>query len=488
MARDGTTAAPLLPEAALTAGPGTPRRNRFSFLCATLASMTTILMGYNLALMSGAQLFIREDLGLSGVQIELLTGSMNLFMLVSILAAGWVADVLGRRGTLVLANAFLMAGALAMSAGGSYAALMAARFVTSIGVGFARVVAPVYNAEISPASTRGVLSSLLDMFVNVGILLSYVSNYAFAGLPVRLGWRVMFATGALPPVFLAAGVLAMPESPRWLVMRGCNAEAHAVLVRTSDTPDEADLRLEEIKQAVLFSSMAASHASGAGSVWKEMLLRPTRNVRRILVCVLGLQFFQQASGIDAIVLYSPLVFKQAGISSNTTVLAATVAVGVVKTCSILVATLLSDRVGRRPLLLASAAGVAVALAAVALTLCFGGGATSPSASLGTAACVASVMAFVAAFSVGFGPVVPTYSSEILPLRLRAQGTSLGTAVNRITCGLVTMTFISLADWITIPGCFFLYAGVAAAACVFVYVQLPETSGRSLEDMDVLFAK
>ncbi|CAO2142516.1 unnamed protein product [Urochloa humidicola] len=112
MARDGTTAAPLLPEAALTAGPVTPRRNRFSFLCATLASMTTILMGYNLALMSGAQLFIREDLGLSGVQVEVLTGSMNLFMLVSILAAGWAADVLGRRGTLVLANAFLMAGVI----------------------------------------------------------------------------------------------------------------------------------------------------------------------------------------------------------------------------------------------------------------------------------------------------------------------------------------------------------------------------------------
>jgi MFS family permease len=116
-----------------------------------------------LALMSGAQLFIREDLGLTDEQVEVLAGSMNVYMLVSILAAGWTADLLGRRGTLVLANGFLMAGALAMSLGGSYAALMAARFVTSIGVGFALVVAPVYNAEISPASVRGVLSSLLDV-------------------------------------------------------------------------------------------------------------------------------------------------------------------------------------------------------------------------------------------------------------------------------------------------------------------------------------
>ena len=113
--------------------------------------------------MSGAELFIREDLGLTDTQVELLAGSMNVFMLVSILFSGWTADLLGRRVTLVVANAFLTAGALAMSLGGSYAALMAARFVTSIGMGLALVVAPVYNAEISPPSTRGVLSSLLDV-------------------------------------------------------------------------------------------------------------------------------------------------------------------------------------------------------------------------------------------------------------------------------------------------------------------------------------
>jgi hypothetical protein len=325
------------------------------------------------------------------------------------------------------------------------------------------------------------MPAILQMFINVGILLSYVSNYAFAGLPVHTGWRVMFAVGALPPVFLAAGVLAMPESPRWLVMRGRYGEARAVLLRT--TPAEADLRLQEIKEAVEAPRAPADSGGGGGvGVWKEMLWRPTKTVRRILVCAIGVLFFQQASGIDAIVLYSPLVFQKSGMSSNSAILGATIAVGVVKTCFILVATLLSDCVGRRPLLLASAAGSAATLASVALTLCVGSTST-----VSTAACVASVLAFVAAFSVGFGPLAPTYSSEIIPLRLRAQGTGLGTAVNRLTCALVTMTFISLADWLTMPGCFFLYAGVAAAAFVFVYLELPETSGRSLEDMHELFA-
>ncbi|BAT14976.1 Os11g0637100, partial [Oryza sativa Japonica Group] len=432
----------------------------------------------DLALMSGAQLFVREDMGLSDAEIEVLAGSMNVFMLASILAAGWAADTLGRRGTIVLANAFLMAGALAMSLGATYAALMAARFVTSVGVGFARVVAPVYNAEISPASTRGVLTSLLDMFINVGILLSYVSNYAFAGLPVHLGWRVMFAIGAVPPVFLAAAVLAMPESPRWLAMRGRHADARVVLARTSDSAEEADLRLEEIKHAV-----AEPHDAGGG-VWRELLFRPSAMVRRILATVIGLQFFQQASGIDAIVLYSPLVFKKAGMASNTSVLGATIAIGVVKTCFILVATLLSDRLGRRPLLLASTGGMAVTLTSLALTLRV----ASPPSTASSAACVASVVAFVAAFSVGLGPTTATYTAEVMPLRLRAQGTGLGVAVNRLACGAVTMTFISLADGITMAGCFFLYAGVAAAACVFVYVWLPETRGRSLENMDMVFSK
>ncbi|BAT14975.1 Os11g0637000 [Oryza sativa Japonica Group] len=184
MAHDGAAAAAtLLASSGDNDDKPRRRRNMYAFGCATLASMTTILMGYNLALMSGGQLFVREDMALRDAEIEVLTGSMNVFMLVSILAAGWAADVLGRRGTLVLANAFLMAGALAMSLGATYAALMAARFVTSVGVGFSLVVAPVYNAEISPASARGVVSTLFEMFVNVGILLGYVSNYALSGLP-----------------------------------------------------------------------------------------------------------------------------------------------------------------------------------------------------------------------------------------------------------------------------------------------------------------
>ncbi|CAO2146504.1 unnamed protein product [Urochloa humidicola] len=466
-------------------GGGVPRRNRFAFVCATLASMTTMLHSYNLNLMSGAQLFIRKDVGLTDAQVEVLTGSMNVFMLVSTVAAGWVADRLGRRCVLVIANVFFTVGALAMSLGGSYATLMAARFITGVGAGFARVVAPVYNTEISPPASRGVLSSLLNIFINLGVLLGYVSNYAFSGLPVHIGWRVMYGIGVIPPIFIAAGTLLMPESPRWLAMRGRDGDAHAVLLRLSDTPALADLRLSEIKQAVAQRPQqhAAGSSNGCGGVWKELLFRPSASLRRIFASVLALQFFVPATGVEAILLYSPLVFKAAGMTSNSTALGVTIAIGAVKMCFILIGVLCTDRLGRRPLLLFSTGGVVVTMAALALTLAVGGSSVAAQA-----VCVAVVLAVVATYSVGFALVVNTYSAEILPLRLRAQGLGAGVAVNRLVSGLVTMTFISLANAITLPGCFLLYAAVTAVAFVFVYGWMPETRGRSLEDMDVLFNK
>jgi hypothetical protein len=317
-----------------------------------------------------------------------------------------------------------------------------------------------------------------------------VSNYAFSGLPVHLGWRAMYAVGVVPPVFIAAGVLlVMPESPRWLAMRGRQSDARAVLLRTLDTPAEADLWLGEIKRAVADAEPPPPPAGrGAGaSVWKQLVVRPSTNVRRILTCVLGLHFFVQASGVDAILLYSPLIFRAVGMASDSAILGATVAMGAVKTCFILVGMLFTDRLGRRPLLLASTAGVAVTATALAVTLYVGTSTTSTSPAT-AAACLASVLAVVATYSVGYGSVVSAYSAEVLPLRLRAQGSSLAMAVNKLMAGVVSMTFISLADAITMPGCFFLYAAVTAAAFVFVYTRLPETKGRSLEDMEVLFHK
>ncbi|XP_020099482.1 polyol transporter 5-like [Ananas comosus] len=465
-----------------------PRRNKYALACAMLASMTTILIGYDVAVMSGAQLFIKEDLRVTDTQIEILAGVINLYSLLGSLAAGRTSDWIGRRYTMVLAAAIFFAGALTMGLAPDYAVLMVGRFVAGVGVGYALMIAPVYTAELSPAASRGALTSFPEVFINSGVLLGYVANFAFAKLPLRLGWRAMFLAGAVPPVFLGAGVLAMPESPRWLVMQGRLDDARRVLAKTTGGPDEAELRLQEIKESL---GEHAKRRRGEG-VWRELLVRPTPSVRRILLAALGLQFFQQASGIDSVVLYSPRVFQKAGIRSDSNSLGATVAVGFTKTAFILVATFFLDRVGRRPLLLASAGGMVASLLALASALrIIDDRAHDHSDGHGGAAAavaIAAVLSFVGSFSIGLGPIAWVYSSEIFPLRLRAQGASMGTGMNRVMSGVITMTFISLYNAITISGSFFLYAGVAAMGWVFFYVFLPETRGRSLEDMEVLFGR
>nr|CAB3500378.1 unnamed protein product [Digitaria exilis] len=471
---------------------------RFAFACAILASMTSILLGYDIGVMSGAALFIKEDLKISDVEVEVLLGILNLYSLIGSFAAGRTSDWIGRRLTIILAAVIFFVGAFMMGFSVNYPMLMAGRFVAGIGVGYALMIAPVYTAEVSPASSRGFLTSFPEVFINIGILLGYVSNFAFSHLSLKLGWRLMLGIGAAPSVVLALMVLAMPESPRWLVMKGRLADARAVLDKTSDTAEEASLRLAEIMEAAGIAAgdddldgddviAVPKRSGGEKRVWKELILSPTPGVRRVLLSALGIHFFQQSSGIDSVVLYSPRVFQSAGITDKNKLLGTTCAVGVTKTVSILVATFTLDRFGRRPLLLASTGGMVVSLLGLGFGLTVIGhhheGTSIPWA-IGVS--IASILGVVAFFSIGLGPITWVYSSEIFPMHLRALGCALGVGLNRVTSGVISMTFLSLSKGITIGGSFFLYAGIASLAWVFFFTYLPETRGRTLEQMGELF--
>lgn len=454
--------------------------------------MTSILLGYDIGVMSGAALFIKDDLKVSDTQIEVLLGILNLYSLLGSFAAGRTSDWIGRRYTIVFAAVIFFVGAIMMGLSPNYAFLMVGRFVAGIGVGYALMIAPVYTAEVSPASSRGFLTSFPEVFINIGILLGYVSNYAFHGLPLHYGWRVMLGIGAIPSVFLAIGVLGMPESPRWLVMQGRLADAKKVLDRTSDSPKEAADRLAEIKEAAQIPAecdddvVAVPKRRKGDGVWRELLLHPSPGVLKILITAVGMHFFQQASGIDSVVLYSPRVFKKAGITSKNALLGATVAVGFTKTVFILVATFLLDRVGRRPLLLTGTGGMVLSLAGLGFGLTVVDRNPDEKLEWAVAICIASILIYVAFFSIGLGPITWVYTSEVFPLRLRAQGAAIGVAVNRTTSGVLTMTFISLYKAITIGGSFFLYGGVALIAWIFFFTYLPETRGKTLEEMEEFF--
>ncbi|KAH1120376.1 hypothetical protein J1N35_003536 [Gossypium stocksii] len=470
-----------------------PKRNKFAFACSILASLASILLGYDIGVMSGAIIYIKDDLKINDVQVEILVGILNLYCLIGAYIAGRTSDWIGRRYTIVVAASIFFVGALLMGFATNYAFLMVGRFVAGIGVGFALLIAPVYTAEVSPASSRGFLNSFPEVFINIGLLLGYVSNYAFSKLRADLGWRVMLGAGAIPSVFLAIGVLTMPESPRWLIMQGRLGEAKTVLNKTSDTKEEARGRLSDIKAATgipedctddIVQVQKQTHGEG---VWKELFLHPTPVVRHVLICAIGIHFFQQAIGLDSVVLYSPRIFEKAGITSSDHKLLATMAVGLSKTIFILVATFLLDKIGRRPLLLISSGGMVVILATLGFSLTIIGHSDNK-ITWAIGLCITMVLSSVAVFSIGMGPIAWVYSTEIFPLRLRAQGASIGVAVNRVTSGVISMSFISLYEAITIGGAFFLYAGIALVAFFFFFTFLPETQGKTLEEMEGLFGK
>ncbi|ERM94340.1 hypothetical protein AMTR_s00010p00243630 [Amborella trichopoda] len=443
--------------------------------------------------MSGAVIFIKDNLHINDTKIEILAGSINVFSLIGSAFAGRTSDWIGRRYTIIFAAAIFFLGAIIMGLAPNYAFLMAGRVVAGIGIGYAIMIAPVYTTELAPASCRGFLTTFPEIFINVGILLGYVSNYAFARLPEHLNWRLMLGVGVVPSMLLAVGVLAMPESPRWLVMQGKLGAAKKVLLKISDSSNEAQLRISEIKLAAeipddtddeIVHVPKRHHGEG---VWKELLLHPTPVVRRILIVVVGIHFFQQCSGIDAVVLYSPRVFEKAGIKEKNQLLGATIAVGLIKTAAILVATFLLDRVGRRPLLLTSVGGMIVTLCGLGFGLTMIAH-TDEKLVWAIVLCIATILLFVSFFSFGLGPIPWVYTSEILPLRLRAQGASIAAVVNRLLSGVIGMTFLSMYKAITIQGVFFLFAGTCSLAFLFFFFFLPETMGQTLEDMSDLFAK
>lgn len=421
--------------------------------------------------MSGAIIFIQEDLKITEVEEEILVGILSIISLLGSLAGGKTSDAIGRKWTIGFAAIVFQAGAAIMAVAPSFCFLMIGRLLAGIGVGFGVMIAPVYIAEISPAAARGSLTSLPEIFINFGILLGYISNYAFSGLPVHISWRVMLGVGIIPSVLLGFALCMIPESPRWLVMQNRIDEARIVLVKINETDVDVDRRLMEIQKAA---------ANPNKAVWHE-ILRPTPAVKRMLIAGCGIQCFQQITGIDATVYYSPTIFKQAGIESESKLLAATVAVGFTKTLFILVAIFLIDRVGRKPLLYLSTIGMTACLFCLSTTLAFLDG-----EKLGIVLAIVAVCGNVAFFSVGIGPVCWVLSCEIFPLRLRAQASALGAVGNRVSSGLITMSFLSVTRAITVGGTFFVFSLISVASVVFVHVCVPETKGKCLEQIEMVF--
>jgi len=392
---------------------------------------------------------------------EIVVSSVLLGSLVGAVVGGILADRLGRRRLLILTALVFGLGAIGAALAPGTAWLLAARVVAGTAIGIASFVAPLYISEIAPVDIRGKLVSINQVALTSGIVISYLVDYAFAG---SQAWRWMFALAVIPAAAFGIGLIFIPNSPRWLVDRGHADQARAVLKRIRG-PEQVEGELSEIQHSV-------AQQKGHWSELLSPLLRPA------MIVGIGLANAQQITGINTVIYYAPTIFRFAGLSSASVAILASVGVGVVNVVLTLVAMQLIDRVGRRPLLLVSLAGMALSLFVLGLAFSL----PQLSGSLGWIA-VASLMVYVGSFAVGLGPVFWLMLSEIYPLRIRGRAMSVGTIANWSANLLVALSFLTLTQVLGKPATFWLYGVVSIGAWLFAFFLVPETKGRSLEGIE-----
>jgi sugar porter (SP) family MFS transporter len=431
-----------------------PRRS--IYLPAMVAAMGGLLFGFDTAVINGAIVFLKRQFSLSASQTELAASSILVGCVLGASIAGMLSDRFGRKGLLIVAAILFAISSIGASVPATLVQFVIARLIGGLAIGIASMVSPLYIAEISPPKIRGRLVALNQLALVFGILLAFSVNYTLAGTGAN-NWRWMFAAAAVPSCLFLFTLLGVPESPRWLVQKGRTVLARTVLAGFMNAPD-AEAEFEQISVAVEQES---------GSVWAAGLHKP-------LLIAIALAVFQQITGINTILYYGSLIFlEQIPKQSDSSALLANIVVGAVNLIGTIVALSVVDRLGRRPLLLATFSGMALSLVLLAASIHF---------HLAAVLSLFFVLAYVACFAVGVGPTVWIVMSEIFPTKVRGRAMSLATISLWLACLLITSTFLTLVKALSISGAFLLYAGLSVAAAVFVAWGVPETKQRSLEEI------
>jgi sugar porter (SP) family MFS transporter len=342
----------------------------------------------------------------------------------------------------------------------SYWQILAGRFWLGLAVGCASFVSPMYIAELVPPRIRGAVVSFNQLMVTLGILVAYIVSWGFAPLPNN--WRWMFAVAVIPGSALAIGMYFMPFSPRWLIQKGREDDARAVLERYRFDDDDIDGEIDEIKEVSE----------------KEVSLRRlvAKGLRRMTIVGVALAIFQQIVGINTVIYYAPTILKFAG-QNDTGALTQSVFIGCTNVFFTIVAILVLDRLGRRFLLTTGTAMLTVAL--IGLGIFFHS--TSLQHNVGWLALVC-LLVYIAGFAIGLGPVFWLMISEIFPLQMRGPAMAVCTMFNWGFNFLIAYTFLTLIDALGKAGTFWLYAFFGICAIVFFLTVVPETKDRSLEEI------
>ena len=437
------------------------KSSSFVYVAAAISALGGMLFGYDTGVISGAILLISKDFSLTSIQVEVVVSCVLVGALLGAISGGLLADRFGRRRVIIATATLFVAGAIITALSPTFTLLIAGRIIVGTAIGVASFTTPLYISEVSPVKIRGQLVSINQVALTSGIVISYLVDYALADIQ---GWRWMFGLAAVPAAILAVGMFWLPESPRWLVSKNLIDYARTVLERIRRTKD-VGTELEDIQSSLAMQSGG----------WRDLF---TPLIRPALIVGVGLAILQQITGINTVIYYAPMIFEFTGAKSASASILATVGVGVVNVAMTVVALLLVDRVGRRLLLLIGLAGMIVGLGVLGLAFQL----PSLSGSLGWIAEI-SLMLYVGAFAIGLGPVFWLLISEIYPLKIRGVAMSVATSANWGANLFVALTFLTLIQATGRSSTFWIYAFVGIVAWLFTWFYVPETKGRSLEEIE-----
>jgi sugar porter (SP) family MFS transporter len=432
---------------------------RMGFRVAVAAATIGVIYGYDLGNISGALLFITKEFDLSTKQTEWVATIVVAGSIAGALIASRLANAIGRKPTMVLVALTYAVFAVLSGLATSLVWLDVSRFFLGVTIGVSIVTAPIFVAEIAPAAVRGGLIVMYQVATVSGIVIAYFVDFALAGSG---SWRVMLALSAIPSLAVLAILAKLPDTPRWYLMKGRRDEARETL-RVSDPDADTERELDEIEE-----DLRRERGGSLGEMVRAPYLRAT-------LFVIGLGFLIQITGINAVVFYSPLIFKEMGFSGNAALLLLPAIVQVGSLIATIVSLSVVDRLGRRPTLLSGIAAMVASTVLLALVFA-AGGLTGTTGWLG----FLGIFVFTAGFNFGFGSLVWVYASESFPARLRTTGASAMLTADLVANLIIGLYFLSALDSLGGTATFAMFAALAVVSFAFVWALAPETKGRPLE--------
>lgn len=439
----------------------------YVYIISLVAAVGGFLFGYDISIISGAVIFMKQEFNLSGASLGFVMSSAQIGCIFGAMLGGTICDMFGRKKALFFSSALFGLSTIFTAFAPSIGVFNVFRIVGGLGVGLASIVSPMYIAEIAPSSIRGRLVTLNQFAICIGLLSAVIVSYFMS---FNLGWRWMFASQSIPILFFIGGLFVIPESPRWLIKKSRNNEAYLVLKRINGE-SVAQTEMQEIEESLQAESGKFSELFQKG-------------IRLALIIAVCLAFFQQWSGATPLLLYAPLIFQKAGFTlASDAIFQSVMLAGWLVLCTIF-ALWLVERIGRRRLLIVGTLAMAVGMVCTSLFFYF---------KLDGIFLLFMMFVSIGAYSISLAPLAWLIMAEIFPTRIRGVAMSIASVVLWVSTVMVNQMFPILSNlseevFGSEFGIFLIYALVCVITAVFVWFVLPETKGKSLEQISALWLK